>query len=240
MENVIKFEHVSFGYDEKPILEDINLEIHKGDYVGIIGQNGAGKSTLLKLMINEIKSVKGKIKIFGTDINAFNSWEEIGYVNQKSNSFSSSFPVTVREVVAMNLVSKIGLFKRIKKKHLEEVDDVLKLVGVYEYKDKLIGSLSGGQQQKVFIARELMKSPKMLFLDEPTVGIDINGQREFYKLLKELNEKLNLTIVIVSHDLFIVKEEVKNLVLIKNHNIKFIQNAKSDISKNMMLDFFSN
>lgn len=240
MENVIKFEHVSFGYDEKPILEDINLEIHKGDYVGIIGQNGAGKSTLLKLMINEIKSVKGKIKIFGTDINAFNSWGEIGYVNQKSNSFSSSFPVTVREVVAMNLVSKIGLFKRIKKKHLEEVDDVLKLVGVYEYKDKLIGSLSGGQQQKVFIARELMKSPKMLFLDEPTVGIDINGQREFYKLLKELNEKLNLTIVIVSHDLFIVKEEVKNLVLIKNHNIKFIQNAKSDISKNMMLDFFSN
>ncbi|WP_270941096.1 metal ABC transporter ATP-binding protein [Romboutsia lituseburensis] len=240
MENAIKFEHVSFGYDEKPILEDINLEIHKGDYVGIIGQNGAGKSTLLKLMINEIKSVKGKIKIFGTDINAFNSWEEIGYVNQKSNSFSSSFPVTVREVVAMNLVSKIGLFKRIKKNHLKEVDEVLKIVGAYEYKDKLIGSLSGGQQQKVFIARELMKSPKILFLDEPTVGIDINGQREFYKLLKELNEKLNLTIVIVSHDLFIVKEEVKNLVLIKNNNIKFIQNAKSDISKNMMLDFFSN
>lgn len=240
MENVIKFENVSFGYDEKPILEDINLEIHKGDYVGIIGQNGAGKSTLLKLMINEIKSVKGKIKIFGTDINAFNSWEEIGYVNQKSNSFSSSFPVTVREVVAMNLVSKIGLLKRIKKNHLKEVDEVLKLVGAYEYKDKLIGSLSGGQQQKVFIARELMKSPKILFLDEPTVGIDINGQREFYKLLKELNEKLNLTIIIVSHDLFIVKEEVKNLVLIKNHNIKFIQNAKSDISKNMMLDFFSN
>ena len=240
MNKIMKFEDVSFGYENKTILENVNLDISKGDYIGIIGQNGAGKSTLLKLMINSISPIKGNIELLGKDIKNFNSWEQIGYVDQKSNSFSSSFPVTVSEVVSMNLASKIGLFKRIKKKHLGEVEEVLKLVGIYEDKDRLIGSLSGGQQQKVFIARELMKSPKILFLDEPTVGIDVNGQREFYKILKELNEKLNLTIVIVSHDLFIVKEEVKKLALIKDRNVKVIENSKNEISKNMMLELLSN
>ena len=240
MKKIMKFNDVSFGYENKTILENVNLDISKGDYIGIIGQNGAGKSTLLKLMINSISPIKGNIELLGKDIKSFNSWEQIGYVDQKSNSFSSSFPVTVSEVVSMNLASKIGLFKSIKKKHLEEVEEVLKLVGIHEYKDRLIGSLSGGQQQKVFIARELMKSPKILFLDEPTVGIDVNGQREFYRILKELNENLNLTIVIVSHDLFIVKEEVKKLALIKDRNVKVIENSKNGISKNMMLELLSN
>lgn len=240
MKSTIKFKNVSFGYDKNYVLENIDFEVEEGDYIGIIGQNGAGKSTLLKLMINELKPINGNIDILGEDINNFRNWEKIGYVNQKSNSFSSSFPITVREVVSMNLVSKIGLFKSIKKKHLKCVDDMLKLVGIYEYKDRLIGSLSGGQQQKVFIAKELMKSPKILFLDEPTVGIDLTGQKEFYKLLKNLNENLNLTIIIVSHDLFIVKEEVKKVVVIKNKNIEIIKKSKNDISNSMMLEFLNN
>ena len=138
----------------------------------------------------------------------------------------------------MDLAPKIGLFKKIKKKHLEEVWNVLKLVGIYDLKDKLIGSLSGGQQQKVFICRALMRNPKILILDEPTVGIDINGQKEFYHLLKKLNESLNLTIVIVSHDLFIVKEEVKKLAVIKNKNIKVIDNIDDELTKSTLLDLF--
>lgn len=238
MDKAIKFDNVTFAYEGNIILEKISFSINKGDYVGIIGQNGAGKSTLLKLMINQIKPIEGNIEIEGKEIRNFKGWEHIGYVNQKSNSFSSSFPATVSEVVAMNLCSKLGLFKKIKKKHLEEVNEVLKLVGMYDYKDKLIGSLSGGQQQKVFIARELMKNPKILFLDEPTVGIDINGQKEFYKILKNLNDKLNLTIVIVSHDLFIIKEEVKKVALIKDKKIKLVEND-NEISKSMMLELLS-
>lgn len=228
----INFENVTFGYD-KTVLENVNLKIEKGDYIGIIGQNGAGKSTLLKLMINEIKANKGNIYIEGENINNFNNWQSIGYVNQKSNSFNSSFPATVREVVSMNLCAKYGLFKKIKKDDLKEVDEVLKLVGMYEYKDRLIGSLSGGQQQKVFIARELLKKPNILFLDEPTVGIDINGQKEFYNILKELNEKLNLTIIIVSHDILIVKKEVKKLCLIKDKNVII---HDSSISKSTLFE----
>lgn len=239
MSEAIKFEDVSFGYEHNTVFENINLSIKNGDYIGIIGPNGAGKSTLLKLMINQLKSIKGSIYIEGKHINDFNDWQHVGYVNQKSNSFSSSFPATVKEVVAMNLCSRVGLFKRVKKKDLKEVDEVLKLVGIYDYKDKLIGSLSGGQQQKVFIARELLKKPSILFLDEPTVGIDVNGQKEFYKILKELNESLNLTIVIVSHDLFIVKEEVKKIALIKDKSVKVIENENNEISKNMILELLS-
>ncbi|WP_122639571.1 metal ABC transporter ATP-binding protein [Romboutsia sp. Marseille-P6047] len=238
MVNIINFKNVSFGYEDKTVLENVNFNVNQGDYIGIIGPNGSGKTTLLKLIINEINPTKGKIKILNKDIQNFNNWEKIGYVNQKSNSFTSSFPATVTEVVAMDLAPKIGLFKRIKKKHLEEVYKVLKLVGIYEFKDRLIGSLSGGQQQKVFICRALMRHPKILILDEPTVGIDLNGQKEFYEILKKLNEKLNLTIVIVSHDLFIVKEEVKKIAVIKGKNIKVIDNIDDNVTKNTLLDLF--
>lgn len=238
MVNIINFKNVSFGYEDKTVLENVNFNVNQGDYIGIIGPNGSGKTTLLKLIINEINPTKGKIKILNKDIRDFNNWENIGYVNQKSNSFTSSFPATVTEVVAMDLAPRIGLFKKIKKKHLEEVYKVLKLVGIYEFKDRLIGSLSGGQQQKVFICRALMRHPKMLILDEPTVGIDLNGQKEFYEILKKLNKQLNLTIVIVSHDLFIVKEEVKKIAVIKDKNIKVIDNIDDKITKNTLLDLF--
>ncbi len=238
MVNIINFKNVSFGYEDKTVLENVNFNINQGDYIGIIGPNGSGKTTLLKLIINEINPTKGKIKILNKDIRDFNNWENIGYVNQKSNSFTSSFPATVTEVVAMDLAPRIGLFKKIKKKHLEEVYKVLKLVGIYEFKDRLIGSLSGGQQQKVFICRALMRHPKILILDEPTVGIDLNGQKEFYEILKKLNKQLNLTIVIVSHDLFIVKEEVKKIAVIKDKNIKVIDNIDDKITKNTLLDLF--
>ena len=115
MNEVIKFNNVTFGYDGNTILEDINFSVNEGDYIGIIGQNGAGKSTLLKLMINELNPIEGNIQIEGQDIKSFRQWESIGYVNQKSNSFSSSFPATVTEVVSMNLCSRLGLFKKIKK-----------------------------------------------------------------------------------------------------------------------------
>lgn len=238
MVDVIKFKNVSFGYEDKTILENVTFNVNQGDYIGVIGSNGSGKTTLLKLIINEINPTRGKIKILNKDIENFKNWEKIGYVNQKSNSFSSSFPATVTEVVAMDLAPKIGLFKKIKKHHLDEVYNILKLVGIYELKDKLIGSLSGGQQQKVFICRALMRNPKILILDEPTVGIDLNGQREFYEILKKLNESLNLTIVIVSHDLFIVKEEVKKIAVIKNKNIKVIDNIDDELTKNTLLDLF--
>lgn len=238
MEQIIKLKNVTFGYQDNIILNNINLDINKGDYVGIIGSNGVGKSTLLKLMLNEIKPLDGSVDIFGAPINEFKDWKKVGYVNQKANSFVSSFPATVQEVVAMNLSSKIGLFRSINKNHLKEVDRVLELVGMEENKHKLIGELSGGQQQKVFIARSLVNSPEILFLDEPTVGIDLHAQDEFYTLLSQLNKRLNLTIVMISHDISIIKHEVKKLVCLKCKKIDVYDNCRETVSKEIILDCF--
>ncbi|WP_427339354.1 metal ABC transporter ATP-binding protein [Caloranaerobacter sp. DY30410] len=216
METIISIKNLFFGYRDKMILEDINLDIYEGDYIGIVGPNGSGKSTLIKLMLNILKPVKGEIKLFGQDIKRFNKWDKIGYVAQKSNSFNKKFPATVEEVVAMNLYPKIGLFKSIKRNHLELVHNALKIVNMEKYKNKLIGDLSGGQQQRVFIARALVNFPKVIFLDEPTVGIDIKSQEEFYKLLDKLNREMKITIVMVTHDVGVISNRVKKVACMGN------------------------
>lgn len=211
MKSMIRLENVSFSYEKENILEDICLNVEKGDYFGIVGPNGSGKSTLIKLMLNNLKSTSGNVFLFDKHISQFKDWQKISYVNQKSNSFNSSFPATVEEIVSLNLFSKIGLFKKINKSHLNRVHEVLKIVGMYNHKNSLIGNLSGGQQQKVFIARALVNKPELIFLDEPTVGIDLASQEDFYTILEKLNKDMNITIVMISHDIGIISEKVNKI-----------------------------
>lgn len=212
MNSVVSLNNVSFGYNDKLVLEDIKLDIYEGDYVGIIGSNGSAKSTLIKLMVNILKPSKGEIRLFDKDINSFKDWNKIGYVDQKSTSFNKSFPATVEEVVGLNLFSQIGLFKSINRKYLNKVNESLKMVGMDSYRKRLIGNLSGGEQQKIFIARALVNSPKIIFLDEPTVGIDVKSQEDFYYILEKLNKELNITIVMISHDIGVITDKVNRLV----------------------------
>jgi zinc transport system ATP-binding protein len=193
MEKVIEVKDLSFGYGERLILENLNFSVEKGDFVGIIGPNGSGKSTFVKLLLNNIKPLRGEIKLLGQSSEKFNGWNKIGYVSQKANSFNSGFPATVEEVVRANLFSKVGLFKRVKNEHKDMVYDALKTVGMEGYKDKLIGNLSGGQQQRVFIARVLVSRPEIMFLDEPTVGIDAQTEGALYCLLGKLNSEMGIT-----------------------------------------------
>lgn len=211
MEKIAAAKDVSFGYDNNLVLENINIDIYKGEYLGIVGPNGSAKSTLIKLFLNILKPQKGTIELFGKKMEAFSDWGKIGYVAQKANSFNSSFPATVQEVVLANLFPKVGLFKAFKREHVKKAEEALEIVGMEQYKDRLIGKLSGGQQQKVFIARTLISSPELIFLDEPTVGIDIKSQEEFYRLMKKLNEDLNITIVMVSHDIGAITENVSKV-----------------------------
>ncbi len=211
MNKIVEVKNIFFGYDRNLVLEDINLKIFKGDYLGIVGPNGSAKSTLLKIILGLLKPQKGRVKIFDKDISEFKDWGKVGYVGQKVTAFNSSFPATVEEIVAANLYSKIGLFKPMRKHHRESVHRVLEVVGMDHLKNRLIGNLSGGQQQKVFIARTLVSEPEIIFLDEPTVGIDINSQEEFYDLLEKLNKELNITIVMISHDIGAITEKVSRV-----------------------------
>lgn len=235
MSKIIEIRNLTFRYDKNIILEDISFEINEGDYIGIVGPNGSGKSTLIKIILGILKPSKGTIKLFGQDINSFKNWGNVGYVSQKATSFNTAFPATVEEVVASNLYPKIGLFNRIKKEHMKEVYDVLKIVGMENYNKQLIGNLSGGQQQKVFIARTLVSSPKILFLDEPTVGIDIKSQETFYELINQLNRTMNITIVMISHDIGVITEKTNRILCMGNKKVIIHCNASdTPITKTLL------
>lgn len=212
--NIIELSDVSFQYDREEVLKDITFNLHQGDYLGIIGPNGGGKTTLLKIMVGLLKPHQGTVKLFGKPIAEFRDWYKIGYVPQKVVNFDTNFPITVEEVVAMGRYGQKGLLNNITKTDKELIKQSLEHVEMWEYKDRLIGDLSGGQQQRVFIARALASEPEVIFLDEPTAGIDVKNQEQFYILLQELNKKLNKTLVLVSHDINAVAHEVTELVCI--------------------------
>jgi zinc transport system ATP-binding protein len=211
--NIIEIRGISFSYGSEEVLHDIALSVHKGDYLGIIGPNGGGKSTLLKIMLGLLAPAQGTVKLFGADIGQFRGWSKIGYVEK--------FPLTVKEVVGMGRYSKRGLFRFLTVHDKEIVDMALHQVGMYEYRDRLIGDLSGGQQQRVFIARALAGQSEVIVLDEPTVGVDQRTQEQFYALLRKLNKDLDLTLILVSHELDTVAREATELAYVNRELIYY-------------------
>jgi zinc transport system ATP-binding protein len=199
---IISLNHVSFSYRLNPVLEDIELEIRRGDYLGIIGPNGSGKTTLLKLMLGLLRPTAGEVRLFGEPASAFRAWQNIGYVPQKAGSADLRFPVTVEETIWMATRSS------------GDIAVALRAVGMENFRSRLLSELSGGQQQRVFIARALVSDPEILILDEPTVGVDVDSQSQFYELLQDLNQKRHKTLVLVSHDVDVVAHEVKTVACI--------------------------
>lgn len=212
--NVIEVENISFSYGDNEVLSGITFDVHQGDYLGVIGPNGAGKTTLLKIILGLLKPSAGSIKLFGQKLEDFKNWEKIGYVPQKATNFDPNFPSTVHEVVIMGRYAKRGLFSRVRQEDHQKALKALEQVEMGEFHNRLIGDLSGGQQQRVFIARALAAEPEVIFLDEPTVGVDQKTRAEFYDLLKKLNENLGLTLVLISHDIEMITKEVMHIACI--------------------------
>lgn len=199
---VVEVKNLSFSYPDKSILHRLSFDVEKNDFLCIVGTNGTGKSTLLKLMLNKLKPVEGEIKLFGELSQKFTDYKRIAYVSQKATDFNADFPATVEEIVALGLYSRRGFFKFYTKEDKQKVKAALERVGMYDYHNKLIGLLSGGQQQRVFIAKALVSEPEIIFLDEPTVGIDIKAVDSICCLLGALNKgEKPLTIVMVTHDI---------------------------------------
>src|SRR5690625_2375863 len=169
---ILSLENVTFSYNNKTIVKEIDFSISQGAFVGLVGPNGGGKTTLIKMILGLLEPHEGTIKLFNQPIHEFTDWQKIGFVSQKANTFNKGFPATVFEVVAMGLTASIGYFKFFTKKYRQQVLEAIEQVGMENYVDENIGNLSGGQQQRVFIARALVSKPKLLILDEPTVGID--------------------------------------------------------------------
>lgn len=214
--NIVEVHDVSYAYNGRDALRHVSLNIHKGDYLGIIGPNGSGKTTLLKLIVGLLEPSLGTVKLFGQDVREFRDWTKIGYVPQKATYFDPNFPVTVREVVQMGRYAKLGLFRLLSSRDQQIVTESLEKVGMTRFIKTLIGDLSGGQQQRVLIARALASSPEILLLDEPTVGVDTATQEQFYDLLGKLNKEFGLTLVLVSHDVDVVSHETTEIACLNN------------------------
>jgi len=211
---IIKFEKVNFSYGGTNVLENISFSIKRGDFVGIIGPNGSGKTTLLRMILNLLDPESGNVQLFDTPISKFNNWNKIGYVPQKVTQLETKFPITVNEVISLGRVSNVGLFGKLKRRDKRAISHAESIIDISTIKNKLITELSGGQQQRVFIAKALASEPEVLILDEPTTGVDLESQEAFYNLLTKLNKERGLTIILVSHDVGVIVNEVKTIFCI--------------------------
>ena len=192
---------VSFRYDSGvTALESISLTVPHGSRLGILGPNGGGKSTLLKLILGLIKPTRGGVEVLGLPARRATRSRQVGYLPQRLNAAWNA-PLNVRQVVAMTAALDIPPWRTLPPDVQRRVDDLLDLVGMAHLAGRPIGELSGGQQQRAFIARALVSRPRVLLLDEPTVGIDQAGQAQFARLLEAIHRELDLTILVVSHDL---------------------------------------
>lgn len=207
MSYAVELNNVTVKYDSIEALDDITLKVDRGAFLGIIGPNGGGKTTLLKVILGLIEPEQGSVKIFNRDINI--SVGKIAYVPQISE-FDRNFPINVLDVVLMaRLGSELKLFHNYKKKDIEKAEEILKMLNLSDLKDRQIGRLSGGQLQRVLIARGLAVEPEILLLDEPTANVDSTSTSQIYELLKELNR--DKTIIVVTHDLAAVSSYFDSL-----------------------------
>ena len=207
---------VSISYNGSLAIDKVNFDVQEGDLLGIVGPNGAGKTTLFRAILG-LQGYSGVIKLFGLEGKKYHPLLPlIGYVSQKVN-FEQNFPATVFEVVAMGLLPEKMMQKsavllekssfewnRVYKKISKDSDKVLealRTVNLDSLKDRRIGQLSGGQLQRVFIAKALVKDPILLILDEPVTGVDVDTQTKFYNVIKKINKENKITIVWSSHDL---------------------------------------
>jgi zinc transport system ATP-binding protein len=217
---LINIDDVSFNYGNTPVLNRVSFLIHAGDFLALIGPNGSGKTTLLKIILGLLKPDQGVIRVFGSPINEFKNWFRIGYVPQKATHIDPLFPVSVKEVVAMGLLSGKKDLRLSKRSESIKLEKALSVVGLEDLKDWRIGKLSSGQQQRVFIARAIVNQPEILFLDEPTTGVDTRTHEYFYEMLDDLNKKEGITIVLVTHEIGIINKHVSQVACL-NQNLVY-------------------
>ena len=192
--NLIELKNLSLGYDNRVVLKNINLTIEENDFLCIVGPNGSGKSTLVKGILGLIKPMKGKV--------VFNNLKQnfIGYMPQETK-VDANFPASVWEIVLSGTLNRINIPSVYSKKEKEEALKNMCLLGISNLKDKSFCDLSGGQRQKVLLARSLCATSKLLILDEPSNNLDSKSKKELYDTIIDLNKNHGITIIMITHDL---------------------------------------
>lgn len=230
MNTVIELEDVWFAYNGSFVLEDVNLLVNEQDFLSIVGPNAGGKTTILRLILGLIKPTRGSVKVFGDS--PVKARPRIGYMPQHT-SLDPLFPVSVLDVVLMGRLGTGMHFGFHTNEDREAAAEALRKVELYDIRNRPFSELSGGQSQRVLIARALVSGPELLLLDEPTANVDIAVETELYDLLDQLNKKM--TIVLVTHDLGFVSRYVKNVACV---NRRVVGHPTCEISGEMINEIY--
>lgn len=230
MDQVVELCDVGFSYKRFPVLEDIQLHIYQGDFLGIIGPNGGGKTTLLKIILGLLQPDRGQVRVFGTQPGRVS--QKMGYVPQHTR-FDPVFPITVMGVVLMGLLSPRHLGVWYSRQEKKAAFQAMESTGVSHLSQARFGDLSGGQKQRVLLARALVSNPQLLILDEPMASIDYHCEEQLYSLLQGLNRRV--TILLVSHDLGVISTCVNRVACV---NRRLVLHSPRDLSKDVVEEFF--
>lgn len=223
---IIEVRDLWFSFNSIPVLKEVNLTVRPGNFIALLGPNGGGKTTLLKLMLGLLIPDRGSIKIFGQPPGK--SSHRIGYMPQHLH-FNQSFPISVLDVVLMGKLRPGRGWSRYSYKDRMAAEKALKQMEMWDFRNRRAGELSGGQAQRVFIARALVDEPEVLMLDEPTASIDTKHQTDLFDILKELNK--TVTIIVVSHDVGIVSSHVKSVACV---NQQVFYHDDAEINQEML------
>lgn len=227
---IVTIENLSFSFSRHQVLENVNIKVDEQDFVSIVGPNGGGKTTLLKLMLGLLHPARGTILVFGKPPEAARS--RIGYMPQHAY-LDPQFPVSVMDVVLMGRLGHTRRFGPYSRGDKAAAEEALKGLQMWDLRKAHFSALSGGQRQRALIARALASDPDLLLLDEPTAGLDLAVETEFYDLLKQLTR--NLTVVMVSHDLGFVSRLVNKVVCVKR---TVVMHPTSEITGEMINEVY--
>ena len=231
METVIHIDNLSVYYGETAAITNVCLDVNQGEFLGIIGPNGGGKSTLLKAILGLIPITTGSIQIYGQALGKNRT--AVGYVPQFA-TMDRRFPISAMEVVLTGRLKQgLSLFMKYSNEDKDIACDQLKRVGIEHLAKRQISELSGGEFQRLLIARALTVHPKLLLLDEPTASVDVNSREQIYHLLRELNNEM--TIVLVTHDLLAISSEVRKLACL---NRKLVYHGEPQLNEHVVNELY--
>lgn len=236
---MLKIENLSFAYHQKALLKNINLELENNAFIGILGPNGSGKSTLLKLILKNLEFKEGEIALFNTNIKDFSLKEFAkicGFVPQNS---ALKTPLKVIDVLLMSKYTNLKhAFSSYSKDDVLEVEEFAKELKIEKFLQRSILSLSGGEFQKVLLARALLKKPKILFLDEPTSALDLNHAIELLSLCERLIKRDNIGVVAILHDLNLASLFCDKILFLKKGEIKYFGTSKELFTKEILKEIY--
>ena len=210
----IEADRVGFAFGAHRVLDEVSLAVAPGEFVALVGPNGSGKTTLLRILVGLLAAQSGRARVFGEAPNRRTERWRLGYVPQR-RALADDLPATVQEIVAAGRLARSGWWRLPQRADTEAVDTALDAVGLRELRRRPVGELSGGQQQRVLIARALASEPDLLVLDEPIAGVDAESQRLFRDTLVGLVARRGASVLLVSHELGAVADDLDRVVVLK-------------------------